>query len=58
MDGPRGPYAKWDKLTKTNTGWYHIYVEYNAKAIQYNTKAYNKMETKQKEADSQTQRTN
>ena len=27
MDGPWGHYAKWNKL-KTNTVWYHLYVEY------------------------------
>ena len=30
MDGPRGYYAKWNKSDreKTNTTWFHLYVEF------------------------------
>ena len=43
MDGLGGYYAKWNKSKKTNTVWYHIYVE---------SKKYNKLGniTKKKKA--------
>ena len=32
MDGPRGHCTKWNKSDKTNTAWYHLYVDSKKKA--------------------------